>query len=194
MSYGGIAMSMRERIGKNIQKLRKDKGLTQRELAKMIGVATGTLQQYELGKRQPKIEMMTKICQALDVPLHNSFSPFLTLFMGDISEVTVNDPVFNSNENTRHIHLTTSHDPLTGMPVFRNETMIEYSAYLKMLRDYDMLNTIGKTEAQKRISELTEIKRYTEPDTPPQTTPTQPDTPTDVFSDAPAPDPDHKEE
>ena len=33
---------------------------------------------------------------------------------------------------------------------------------------YDMLNELGKKEAVKRIEELTEIPRYTNPDEPPQ--------------------------
>lgn len=44
-----------------IKAVRKNAGLTQKELAESIGVATGTIQQYELGKRQPRFEVMDKI-------------------------------------------------------------------------------------------------------------------------------------
>lgn len=37
-----------------------------------------------------------------------------------------------------------------------------------LLENYKALNSIGKAEAQKRVAELTEIPRYTEPDEPPE--------------------------
>ncbi len=37
-----------------------------------------------------------------------------------------------------------------------------------LLNDYRKLNEIGQLEARKRVSELTEIPRYTKPDEPPQ--------------------------
>ena len=37
-----------------------------------------------------------------------------------------------------------------------------------LLNDYRELNAEGQGEARKRISELTEIPRYTKPDEPPQ--------------------------
>ncbi len=37
-----------------------------------------------------------------------------------------------------------------------------------LLNDYRKLNEIGQSEARKRVSELTEIPRYTKPDEPPQ--------------------------
>lgn len=52
-------------IGNNIQKYRKFCELTQKELAQKCGVATGTIQQYELGKRKPKFEMLCKIAEVL---------------------------------------------------------------------------------------------------------------------------------
>ncbi len=54
-------------LGSNIQKYRKKAGLTQKELAEILDVAVGTIQQYELGKRQPRLETIDKIASALGV-------------------------------------------------------------------------------------------------------------------------------
>lgn len=54
-------------IGKNIQKYRKEKGLTQKELASLCGIAQGTIQQYELGKREPRFDTLELIAAKLDV-------------------------------------------------------------------------------------------------------------------------------
>lgn len=56
-------------IGEKIQTARKKAGLTQKKLGELCGVVTGTIQQYELNKRQPKIEQLQKIAVALNVPV-----------------------------------------------------------------------------------------------------------------------------
>lgn len=56
-------------IGECIKKNRKLAGLTQKELALKCEFATGTIQQYELGKRQPRIEQLEIIADALEISL-----------------------------------------------------------------------------------------------------------------------------
>lgn len=57
-------------VGQRIKEARKRAGLTQKGLATQIGVATGTIQQYELGKRQPRLEQLSKIARALGTTLY----------------------------------------------------------------------------------------------------------------------------
>ena len=57
-------------IGERIKTARSNAGLTQRALAEKSGIATGTVQQYELGKRQPRIEQLQKIADALEVDIN----------------------------------------------------------------------------------------------------------------------------
>ena len=54
-------------LGKRIQLARKAKGFTQKQLAEAINAATGTIQQYELDKRQPRMEQFQKIANALEI-------------------------------------------------------------------------------------------------------------------------------
>lgn len=56
-------------IGENIRAIRKEKGLTQKELGRLCGIAEITIRQYESEKYQPKIETIEKIAQALGVPI-----------------------------------------------------------------------------------------------------------------------------
>lgn len=53
--------------GENIRAARIFRGLTQKELAQKCGLATGTIQQYELDKRNPKFEQLEKIACALNL-------------------------------------------------------------------------------------------------------------------------------
>lgn len=56
-------------IGENIRAIRKEKGLTQKELGRLCGIAEITIRQYESEKYQPKIETIEKIAKALGVPI-----------------------------------------------------------------------------------------------------------------------------
>lgn len=50
-----------------IKRLRKAKGLSQKEVAAMAGVHAAHFSRLETGKYQPSIEILRKIAQALDV-------------------------------------------------------------------------------------------------------------------------------
>ena len=54
-------------VGKNIKKCRENKSLSQRELAERLGVSYTVISQYERGIRNPKIETLSKIAEALGV-------------------------------------------------------------------------------------------------------------------------------
>lgn len=56
-------------IGNNIKSFRNKKGLTQKELAKNIGVTDITIQNYENNRREPKIETLDKIASILGVTI-----------------------------------------------------------------------------------------------------------------------------
>ena len=55
--------------GERIKEARKYRKMTQKQLAEAAGVATGTIQQYELGKREPKYEILIRICKALNISI-----------------------------------------------------------------------------------------------------------------------------
>lgn len=50
-----------------LKEARKKAGYTQQRLAKESGLATGTIQQYELGKRSPRPEALAKIATTLNL-------------------------------------------------------------------------------------------------------------------------------
>ena len=52
-----------------LKECRKNKGLTQYDASKIIGVARTTYADYENGKIQPPIDKIRKICDWLDMPL-----------------------------------------------------------------------------------------------------------------------------
>ena len=68
-------------IGTNIQYYRKKMNLSQKELAEKLGYSTGTIQQYELDKREPKFEKICEIAIALNV------KPYMLYGVSEIDDV-----------------------------------------------------------------------------------------------------------
>ena len=62
-------------LGNVLAKLRKEKGLNQRDFAESLGVSNGTVAMWETNKRQPDLEMLVKIaryyCVSIDYLLGN---------------------------------------------------------------------------------------------------------------------------
>ena len=54
-------------IGDAIRKWRLERGLTQSDIAKKLGVTTQNYSQWEVGKRNPKMDTLKKIAEILDV-------------------------------------------------------------------------------------------------------------------------------
>lgn len=59
--------TLKEKLGKRIQEIRKSKNITQEKLAEMIGLDTTNLSNIERGKRFVSSETLEKIIKSLDV-------------------------------------------------------------------------------------------------------------------------------
>lgn len=57
-------------LGENIKKSRKNKGLSQKQLAEILNLSEITIRRYEKCSNVPTIETLDKIAIALDVPLN----------------------------------------------------------------------------------------------------------------------------
>lgn len=54
-------------ISQRLKELRKEKGITQKQFAEIFQVASGTIAMWEIGKRQPDIQMIDRIASYFDV-------------------------------------------------------------------------------------------------------------------------------
>lgn len=61
-------------VGKNVRKFRKQKGLTQEELAFAAEIDLTYMGGIERGKRNPSLLVMARIADALSVPLNRLIS------------------------------------------------------------------------------------------------------------------------
>lgn len=54
-------------ISENIKRFRKERGLTQKKLSELCGIAEPTIRRYEAGTLNPKIETVEKLASALGI-------------------------------------------------------------------------------------------------------------------------------
>lgn len=223
-------------VSENIKNLRKQRNMTQKQLAAQTGLAVITIQQYEAGKYVPKIEALKKIAVALECEVSDidesiyiipSYKPTtekmewykLEAEVTQIYEKAQTGKELTSKEQQkiidyekqfksqaskreeaakkaprafiiengksveadRPIKFTSpsrSHAQAEAYELFHSLLSEEWTMsqeqevtavqLKKILGAYDRLNTAGRTEAVKRVDELTELPRYTRPDAPPQ--------------------------
>jgi transcriptional regulator with XRE-family HTH domain len=62
-------MGVRERVALNLQRLRREKGLSQEELADRAQIHQTYLSGVERGRRNPTITVLQRIAEALDADI-----------------------------------------------------------------------------------------------------------------------------
>ena len=88
LSYmGGGLMNISEKI----KQLRKNKKMSQKELAQKTGLSIGSIQGYEQGRYNPKLETVLKIADALEVNVTELLNE------GDIIGSIVTDNILQPN-------------------------------------------------------------------------------------------------
>lgn len=60
---------MTNKIAKKIRILRKSRGLTQQQLADLLGVQRATISNYEIGRRSPHLKELERLADILGVNL-----------------------------------------------------------------------------------------------------------------------------
>ncbi len=79
--------TLKEKLGKRIQEIRKSKNLTQEKLAEMIGIDTPNLSNIERGKRFVSSDTLEKIIKSLNVKEKDLF---------DFDHIKSKDDLINS--------------------------------------------------------------------------------------------------
>ena len=63
--------------GRNIQRIRKQRKLTQEQLAELIGCTSNTVSRIECGALYPALDTVTAICNALSTTADSILSPYI---------------------------------------------------------------------------------------------------------------------
>ena len=120
--------------GDMIRKYRTEKGLTQKKLGELCGIADSNIRKYESGNQNPKIETLQKIADALDIPGNRLLA----------GKIISRDELKEKLSEYGLTHL---------VPDTEEERTV--------LENCKKLNETGKKEAAKRVEELTHLEKYT---------------------------------
>ena len=124
-------------VGENIKRIRKEKGITQKQLASASGLSVTSIQYYECGKFKPKIEQVERLASAMGI------APY-ELMGADYWDSTLNVQQI-ANEAAA----------LDSIGSAYGEQVIS------VLTDFLSLNDTGRRKAAEYIADLTEQPKYT---------------------------------
>lgn len=130
-------------IAENIKYLRKQKKMTQRELAEKSGLAIITIQGYESGKYEPKMESIYKLRKALDCNIYEILD--------------------KPDELRDHIDIIINNlDDLDYLPEKLQELKenLLHDETEKLIELFQLLNNNGKKKAIEQVELLTKIPAY----------------------------------
>ena len=149
-------------IGERIQELRKANGLTQKELAQSIGVATGTIQQYELDKRRPRPEHLQRLSEVLGATANylQGFEKRRVIIPGRLTIVEINDP-----ELDNYVYRIEAEDEEAhkiGLDIVEKAgiSVDDFTPKGRIVSAMERLNEKGQAIAVERVEELTKIPDY----------------------------------
>lgn len=140
-----------------IREIRKQKGITMKQLGLILGLAESTISQYETGKREPSIEQARKIADALSVSL---------------SDLLGIEPEGNKESDKQLLarllseyaaeHSEESAEHLKDL-IYFDENGLRFrdgGSFDRLVSLFDSLNEDGQWKAVERVEELTEIPKY----------------------------------
>ncbi|ETJ17300.1 Helix-turn-helix protein [human gut metagenome] len=143
-------------LGENIRKVRKEKGKSAKYVAEKVGCSTQAILQYERGERNPSINTLEKICNALNVNLmdiiekeniENTVKKFTTRinnFVNDINPIILsNNNFLYDNEKFQHLE----------------KDQIEFY-YKNTLKPYKNIIENTQNLPNEAIEELEEFAKY----------------------------------
>ena len=170
--------------GERIRQARKSAGMTQAELAHKLGISAAGIAQWENDLRNPKIETLRKLADALGVTpgylLYGDTDPVQrSLFDAEDTAKALKGELQKSLETGKITPALTNGKAAKALSVLENQmwTAVDEigkesgSALLQLfrflppdLRDivvyYEELNADGQRVARERIEELTQIYKY----------------------------------
>ena len=137
-------------IGDRIKELRKESGMTQKELANAMGVTASMIGQYETGIRTPKYETLERIARSLSVSTEALMGKGIEVDLGLLALHVARDYGIPGETAEKIVNYCVDTLDLA----FKSGDLAKFSPLLRNL------NAVGRKTAYERVQELTEIPRY----------------------------------
>ena len=124
-------------LGENIKRERLKRGMTQSELASILGVSDITVSRYETGQREPNMDMLFKISDVLNIGLDA------------LAGITLNDDFDDPNYQSVL-------EDMAKEDIVYNDRRIE-----KLINDFDTVNETGKKKILSYSDDIASNPKYT---------------------------------
>lgn len=151
-------MADKMKIGKRIKEIREERGFTQEELGKQLGMNKSTIQRYETAKIENiKIPVIEKMAQILRVQPE---------WLSGISEdkyIFGSDEWNNNWDNEVNIFIQNMADNYNALDLALSKYFIntdEREKIINIILQLNHLNQNGINEIEKRIDELSRLEEY----------------------------------
>jgi len=131
------------KLASRLKQLRTDRQITQTDLARQLNVSQNAVFNWENGKREPSLDMIEKIANALKVSAQE--------LLGYSDKEYV---LYKAHSNISNVSIEIDTD----------ETLVIDGVLIaerNLLKEYRELNNVGKKAAIERVAELKYIPGYT---------------------------------
>lgn len=181
---------MNDTIGERIKSARRNSGLTQKGLAAQVGVPYQTIQYWENGRRNPKIDNLQKVADALDVDVNwllrgsveqqqAEFARHILRKKSGAAKLSQLNQVFGTASQEENEPATpetaTAQTSLwaadalatepasTGMMTPEPAGSVLSPLEMQLLEHFRSLNAVGQSVAVERLGELAQLPAYRKP-------------------------------
>ena len=176
---------MNDTIGERIKSARKERGLTQKGLAAQVGVPYQTIQYWENGRRNPKIDNLQKVADALDTDVNwllrgsvaqqqAEFARHVLHKKSGAAKLSEVNQVFNTASD-KSAETAGSETATAQMSLWAADGLSETSSEMatpepagsvlsplevQLLEHFRSLNAAGQSVAVERLGELAQLPAY----------------------------------
>ena len=134
-------------FSENLKQIRINKGFSQKEIAERLGVSQPSYAQYENGKRNPKLETVRKIADALGIYISDLVVDWKQYSPTEYAQDIMND-ITQGALNSAEEAVSSGKKVLNDV----KETCI--------ISDFRKLNKNGQDKAIEQVELLTKIPEY----------------------------------
>ena len=146
-------------LGDSLKKARLEKGLTQKQLGELCGMADSAIRRYENSTAKPKIATLRRITNALGLKLYDLGNILEFYSIDDLKEdLAPEKPNIKITWSSKMPESMGEHYKNLLVAAYDNLSDSGKSDAYKLLRAYSELNTTGQDEALKRTKELSKIE------------------------------------
>lgn len=159
---------MNDTIGERIKSARKERGLTQKGLAAQVGVPYQTIQYWENGRRNPKIDNLQKVADALDTDVNWLLRGSVAQQQAEFSRHVLRKKsgAAKLSEVNRVFNTASDKSAETAAPEPAGSVLSPLE--VQLLEHFRSLNAAGQSVAVERLGELAQLPAYKKATEPPE--------------------------